>query len=322
MTSLADQIAHHWATRTKPLHSLGRLEDIATRYCLIRNQLLPRCDRFGLFLCAASHGITAEGVSLYPPAVTAQMLANFRAGNAAINVLARLHNVTLHLEDCGVAHGTANFLHAPAMTPQQCDAQLTAGAEKATLASHLYDAVALGEMGIGNTTSAAALLAALGPFTGPEVAGRGAGLNPEQIAHKASVIDRALAFHQLTTTDPLRALTSVGGFEIARMVGFLLAAAERRLPVMLDGFITTAAALVATRLDPRVSEILFFSHLSAEKAHRLLLDLLDADPYLDLGLRLGEGSGAILGLHLLHTAMKLYSEMASFDSAHVSQANS
>lgn len=321
MTSLPEQIAHHWATRTKPLHSLGRLEELSTRYCLVRDQLLPRCERFGLYLYAADHGITAEGISLYPREVTAQMLANFRAGNAAINVLARLHNVTLHLEDCGVGTGTANFLHAPAMSPAECDALLISGREDAQLASHLYDAVALGEMGIGNTTSAAALLAALGPFSGPEVAGRGTGLPADKVAHKAAVIDRAIAFHQLSPNDPLRALHCVGGFEIARMVGFLLAAAEFHLPVMLDGFITTAAALVATRLNPQVHEILFFSHCSAEKAHRLMLDVLDADPYLDLGLRLGEGTGAILGLHLLHTAMKLYTEMASFDSAHVSQAN-
>jgi len=197
VTSLPDQIAHHWATRTKPLHSLGRLEELSTRYCLVRDHLLPRCDRFGLYLYAADHGITAEGISLYPREVTAQMLANFRAGNAAINVLARLHNVTLHLEDCGVGTGTANFLHAPAMSPAECDALLISGHEDAQIASHLYDAVALGEMGIGNTTSAAALLAALGPFTGPEVAGRGTGLPFEKVAHKASVIDRALAFHQL-----------------------------------------------------------------------------------------------------------------------------
>lgn len=319
---LLDAVNAQWNSRTKPVGSLGRLEDLAREYCLMRGEVLPRIEKQGLYLFAGDHGITEEGVSLYPKAVTAQMLANFQAGGAALNVLARLHGVNVHIVDAGVGKGTRNFAREAAMTDQECADRLAEGREDARLAGEVYQLVGVGEMGIGNTTSAAAILAALGGYSGAEVAGRGTGLDADGVGHKAQVIDAALALHELRGATPQRVLACVGGFEIARMTGFLLECARLHLPVMIDGFITSAAALVAMKIEARARDFFFFSHQSAEKGHRLMLELLDGDPLLELGMRLGEGTGAILGMHLLHCAMKLYEEMASFESAAVSRSES
>ena len=319
---LRSEIDARWNSRTKPLGSLGRLEDLARDYCLIRGELLPRCERLGVYVFAADHGIADEGVSLYPKAVTAQMVANFQAGGAAVNVLARQHGVSVEIVDAGVGAGTKNCAYEAAMTAAECDARIETGRAAARLAAGRFDLVGVGEMGIGNTTSAAAMLAALEGLSGPEVAGRGTGLDDEGVAHKARVIDTALDLHRLNGAGAMRVLQCVGGFEIAAMSGFLMEAAALRLPVMLDGFITAAAALAAVRMDPSTRATLFFSHRSAERAHRLLLDALDGDPLLDLGMRLGEGSGAILGMHLLRCAVALYRDMASFESAQVSRSAS
>lgn len=321
-TELTKEIDARWNSRTKPLGSLGRLEDLARDYCLIREETVPKLERLGLYLYAADHGITEEGISLYPKEVTRQMLANFEAGGAAVNVLARQHGVTVQIIDAGVGMGTRNFAREPAMSPAECDVHLAAGRADAREASSKFDLVGIGEMGIGNTTSAAAMLAAITGRSGSEVAGRGTGLDAQGVRHKAEVIDLAIELHKLLRAPARRVLETVGGFEIARMTGFLLEAQHLKLPVMLDGFITGAAALAAVKMEPRTREILFFSHRSAERAHGLLLEELDGDPLLDLGMRLGEGSGAIFGMHLVLCAMRLYLEMASFESAQVSRSDS
>ena len=321
-TELAKQIDARWNSRTKPLGSLGRLEDLARDYCLVRGESVPKLERRGLYLYAADHGITDEGISLYPKEVTRQMLANFEAGGAAVNVLARQHGVEVQIIDAGVGTGTKNFAREPAMSKAECDAQIAAGREDAREASSKFDLVGIGEMGIGNTTSASAMLAAITGRSGVEVAGKGTGLDAQGVRHKAEVIDLAIEHHKLSLAPARMVLETVGGFEIARMAGFLMEAHRLKLPVMLDGFITGAAALAAVRMEPQTRGILMFSHRSAERAHGLLLEELDGDPLLDLGMRLGEGSAAILGMHLLVCAMRLYLEMASFESAHVSRSDS
>lgn len=319
---LQEQIEARWNSRTKPQGSLGRLEAIARDYCLMRDNALPSIDKMGVYLYAGDHGVTEEGISLFPKSVTRQMVANFEAGGAAVNVLARAHDINVHVIDAGVGEGTRNFAREMAMTLAERDACLAAGAADARRAAAQYQLVGVGEMGIGNTTSAAAILAALGNTSGAEAAGRGTGLDEAGVRHKATVIDRAVALHELHKAPAGQVLAAVGGFEIARMTGFLIEAARLRLPVVMDGFITCAAALVAVRLEPATRDFLFFSHRSAERGHGLMLDLLDADPILELDMRLGEGSGAILGMHLIDCSLKLYREMASFESADVSRSNS
>jgi nicotinate-nucleotide--dimethylbenzimidazole phosphoribosyltransferase len=321
-SDLLDAIEQRWNSRTKPLGSLGRLEDLGRDYCLMRGQVLPELSRMGLYLYAADHGVTEEGISLYPKEVTRQMVANFEAGGAAVNVLARAHVVDVRVVDAGVGAGTRNFAREHAMSTIERDALLEAGRADAREASSRFDLVGVGEMGIGNTTSAAAILAALGGFSGLEVAGRGTGLDEQGVRLKARVIDGALELHDLRGAEAAEILAAVGGFEIARMAGFLIEAGRLRLPVMLDGFITGAAAMVAVGMEPATREVLFFSHRSTERGHGLMLELLDGDPLLELGMRLGEGSGAILGVHLVRCAVQLYREMASFESAQVSRSES
>ena len=321
-SDLLDAIEQRWNSRTKPLGSLGRLEDLGRDYCLMRGEALPELTRMGLFLYAADHGVTEEGVSLYPKEVTRQMVANFDAGGAAVNVLARAHGVEVCVIDAGVGAGTRNFAREHAMSAAEREERIEAGRQDAREAASRFDLVGVGEMGIGNTTSAAAILAALGGFSGIEVAGRGTGLSEQGVRLKAQVIDAALAKHRLHGAEAGEVLAAVGGFEIARMAGFLMEAGRLRLPVMLDGFITGAAAMAAVSMEPATREVLFFSHRSTERGHALMLELLDGDPLLELGMRLGEGSGAVLGMHLVGCAMKLYREMASFESAHVSRSDS
>lgn len=321
-TSLsAAEIAAHWDSRTKPPGSLGRLESLAAEFLLLKANPAAQASRQALYLFAADHGITAEGISPYPSAVTAQMMANFTAGGAALNVLAKMHSVDVQLIDAGVGRGTRNFAQEPAMTASELDAALEKGRAYCRHAAEHYDIAGLGEMGIGNTTSAAALMAAYLRIPAEQTAGPGTGLDAAGVVHKAQVIDRALATHNLAHANAHTILATVGGLEIAQMAGFLLTASDLRFPVMLDGFITTAAALAAIQLHPPVREILFFSHVSAEPAHRHLLVHMGACPLLDLGLRLGEGTAAILGMHLLRTALNLYHQMASFESAQVSRAD-
>jgi nicotinate-nucleotide--dimethylbenzimidazole phosphoribosyltransferase len=303
--------------KTKPQGSLGRLEDLAVRIAGIRREASPGQLRAVIVLAAADHGVAARGVSAYPQEVTAQMLANFRAGGAAVCVLARRTGAELRVFDLGVGAGTADIAEGPAMTRARAEDCLAQGdAVAAELAAEGFGIVALGEMGIGNTTSASALAAAfLG--VGPEaVVGRGTGLDDAALARKVEVVRAALAANPVD--DPLGRLAGLGGFEIAFLAGVARGAASRGVVVLLDGFITGVAALAADQLSPGARDAMVAAHLSTEPGHRLVLEALGLEPLLDLGLRLGEGSGAALALPLLHASLAILEEMATFESAGVS----
>jgi nicotinate-nucleotide--dimethylbenzimidazole phosphoribosyltransferase len=320
----------HLDRLTKPPGSLGRLEALIVQLAGISGSGAPRIDRPAIVVFAADHGVTAQGVSAYPSTVTAQMVANFEAGGAAVNVLARATGAKLVVIDVGVAGpdpgppsrirpGTRDMTVEPAMTGDEARAAIGVGRDVVRgLVDDGCDAIALGEMGIGNTTAASALVAALTGRLPAEGTGRGTGLDDEAVRHKVAVIEAALGRHQPRRDDPLGTLAAVGGLEIAALVGAMLATAEARLPIVLDGFITGASALVAAAVAPNLAPRLIASHRSAEPGHRVVLELLGLEPLLDLDLRLGEGSGAALALPLLRAGTLLFAEMATFDSAGVS----
>jgi nicotinate-nucleotide--dimethylbenzimidazole phosphoribosyltransferase len=318
---------------TKPQGSLGKLEELGRRIAAIQGRVLPQLGRKRLFVFAADHGITAEGVSAYPKEVTAQMTYNFLRGGAAINVLARQYGVEVAvidvgvdyefgavrgLRNCKVRRGTENFSRGPAMTRVEARQSVETGIrlvqEVAAEGPFLLGA---GEMGIGNTTSAAAVLCA---FTGAlpwDVAGRGTGIDDLTLAKKVAAIEHGLDLNRPNANDPLDVLAKVGGLEIGALAGMVLGAAAFRIPMVLDGFITGVAALAACRLCPSVSEVLFASHLSAERSHRLVLEELKLGPLLDLQLRLGEGTGACLVMNLIEAAVRVMNEMETFESARI-----
>ncbi len=317
---------------TKPPGSLGRLEELAARLVLIGGTLAPRLADPVIFTLAADHGVVAEGVSAYPQAVTAQMVENICRGGAAISVLAAHVGARLVVADLGVAGplaphprlvrcpvgpGTRNLAREPAMTRAEALRAIAAGAALVEAAGP--DGVGTGEMGIGNTTAASALTAALTGADPAAVTGPGTGLDEAGRRRKVEVIRGALALHRPDPRDPLGVLAAVGGFEIAGLVGVILAGAARRVPVVLDGFIATAAALVAVRLAPAAREYLLAAHRSAEPGHGLLLETLGLAPCLDLRMRLGEGTGAALGIGLLRAALACYLGMATFKEAGVSE---
>ena len=321
---------------TKPVGSLGRLEEVAVHYLGIIGKVSPpRLDPV-VFTLAADHGVTAEGVSAYPQSVTAQMVKNFVHGGAGVNVLARHAGASLRLVDMGVAgdlnqyagllnhkiaYGTKNFLREPAMSREQALQSIQVGRDLAKAAcADGKNLLAVGEMGIGNTTASAAIASVLTGQSVEHVTGRGTGVDDEHLKQKISVIEQALALHRPTPSDGLEVLTKVGGFEIGGMAGLMLGAAACRVPVVLDGFITGASALIAVALEPRCREYLIASHLSQEPGHRIVLDHLGLEPLLDLRMRLGEGTGACLAVTLIHAALKIYSEMATFEEAHVDGA--
>lgn len=323
-----DPVKQRWDSLTKPPGSLGRLEEIVAAIARQQGRPRPSLRRKSLYIFCGDHGVTAEGVSAYPSEVTRQMVLNFVAGGAAINVLCRRIGIRTVIVDAGVkgepvpgvvvrkiAEGTRNLMHGPAMTRAETEQALEIGRE---LASEPDDIRAVGEMGIGNTTPASALLCAFAGVSPREAVGPGTGLSAEGVARKAEVIEAALALHQPNPADPLGVLARLGGYEIAMMAGFLLGSARRRVPVMMDGFISCSAALVATRLEPTVSEYLLYSHRSAEPAHARMLAELSAAPLLDLNMRLGEGTGAALAISLAEHALALYDEMATFEEAAVS----
>jgi nicotinate-nucleotide--dimethylbenzimidazole phosphoribosyltransferase len=318
---------------TKPPGSLGRLEELAARYVAIRQELLPPLNKKLVVVFAADHGVVAEGVSAYPQEVTFQMVYNFLKGGAGINVLARHVGAGVEVVDMGVmhdfaeapgliqrkvAHGSRNLAREPAMSRDEAVRAVLVGVERAQAAIAAgVDALAAGDMGIGNTTPAAALAAV---FTGhpPEaVTGRGTGIDDASLNRKVAVIEQALALHRPDPADPLGALAQVGGLEIAGIAGLVLGAAAGRRPLLLDGFIATAGALVAARLAPAVTDYLIASHRSVEPGHRLMLEALGLTPLLAFNLRLGEGTGAALGLGLLEAGLKIYKEMATFAEAGV-----
>jgi nicotinate-nucleotide--dimethylbenzimidazole phosphoribosyltransferase len=324
----------HLDALTKPPGSLGRLEEIAVRLAAVRGGP-PRVDRPVVFIFAADHGVVAEGVSAYPQVVTAQMVENFVRGGAAINVLARQAGARVVVADfgvigplppaeglvsCRIATGTANIARGPAMTREQATLAIERGAALAEAAMDAgADLLATGEMGIGNTTAAAAITAALTGASPEMVTGRGTGVDDAGWRRKVEIVGVALAVNRPDAADGLDVLAKVGGFEIAGLVGVILAGAARGVPVALDGFISTAAGLIATALEPRARFALFASHRSAEPGHALALAHLTLAPYLDLSLRLGEGTGAALFIHLARAAALIYSEMATFKSAGISE---
>ncbi|UVM60043.1 nicotinate-nucleotide--dimethylbenzimidazole phosphoribosyltransferase [Pseudomonas sp. B21-010] len=318
---------------TKPAGSLGRLESVAVQLAGLQGQVKPSLDQLWIAIFAGDHGVVAEGVSAYPQEVTGQMLLNFVSGGAAISVLARqlgaslevvdLGTVTPSLDLPGVRHlnvgpGTANFVQGPAMTVSQGELALHAGRDSVARAvaagTHLFIG---GEMGIGNTTAASALACALLECPVAHLVGPGTGLDAAGVSRKAQVIERALALHAAQGHDPLQTLFNLGGFEIAALVGAYLACAQQGVAVLVDGFICSVAALVAVRINPACRPWLLFGHRGAEPGHRHVLETLGAEPLLDLGLRLGEGSGAALAVPLLRLACDLHGQMATFAEAAV-----
>ncbi len=330
---LTARLQHKIDQKTKPRGALGRLEDLALQLGLIQRSESPALQQPQMVVFAADHGIAAEGVSAYPQAVTMQMVANMLAGGAAINVFARQHGFALQVVDAGVAadlpphaqllrqkiaHGSKNICTGPAMSRAEAKAALVAG--MAVMRSLPGNVVAFGEMGIANTSPAALLLARLTGASIADATGRGTGLDDQQLRHKQAVLGRALLRHPATEPrDVVGELAALSGFEIAMMAGAMLQAASQRRVVLVDGFIAGAAALVACALAPPVRGYLVFCHRSSETGHRLLLDHLGARPLLELDLRLGEGTGALLAWPLLQSAAGFLNEMASFESAGVSQ---
>jgi nicotinate-nucleotide--dimethylbenzimidazole phosphoribosyltransferase len=324
---------------TKPLGSLGRLEDLAAQLMAIRREDLSLPLNKAAYIFAADHGITAEGVSAYPSAVTHQMVLNFLAGGAAVNVLARLHGVTLHVVDVGVdaefnnieglvhhkiSNGTNNMLREAAMTDEELSRALRVGAQLAIEAAAAGQTIlAVGEMGIGNTTSASAITCAITGSAETLATGRGTGLDTAAHARKIAIVEAILKKHfaNHSSRSPLEVLRCVGGLEIAAMTGMILAAARNRIAIVADGFISTAAAAVAVTIEPKVGGYLIAGHRSEEPGHRLLLDHLKLTPILSLDMRLGEGSGAVLAMPILESAIGIYSQMATFASAGVSEAS-
>ena len=323
---------------TKPRGSLGRLEELVMRYGLARQQTDIAAPRKALFVFCADHGIAAEGVSAYPQDVTHQMVANFLAGGAAINVLCRQNDIDPVIVDMGVNHafepgrgiidrkigpGTRNFLREPAMTLAEAVRSVEAGIGLARAAARLhYTLLAVGEMGIANTTASSAVVAAVTGRDPFELVGVGTGITAEQRAHKADVVRRALEHHRPRAQDPLAVLAAVGGFEIGGMCGFLLGAAACKAPVVVDGFIASAGALLAMGLAPDLRDYLFLSHESTEPGHQAITESIGLKPLLSLEMRLGEGTGSALAIGVIDAALRLYREMATFASAGVSDKGS
>jgi len=318
--ALAEAIDAALAAKTMPAGALAGLADLARAIARCQGSATPQVERTALLVFAGDHGIVAEGVSAYPAEVTGQMLANFAAGGAAVNVFCRANQIALEVIDAGVGRPTANFAREPAMTEAQAQAHIDAGAAaaRAAIARHRAQALGLGEMGIGNTASAAALTARLLGLDAARCVGPGTGLDAERLAHKRAVVERALARHASATT-PLAALAAFGGHEIAMLVGAIEAAAQQRCVTVIDGYVVTAALLVAWRRNPAVLRACVFAHRSAEPGHAHALSALGARPLLDLGMRLGEGSGAALAMPLLRAAARMLVEMASFEQAGVSR---
>ena len=322
---------------TKPLGSLGRLEELSVQLAGIQGKAIPRIEDKAIITMAGDHGVVAEKIGNWPQEVTAQMVYNFLRGGAGINVLARRVGARVIVVDMGIAtdlepdpqllsrkvdFGTRNMALGPAMTAEQAVKAIEAGIEIVTAeVSRGLDIAGTGDMGIGNTTASSAICAVMTGKAVSKVAGRGTGLTDEQLAHKVKIIDRALAVNHPDPAQPLDVLAKVGGFEIAGLVGVMLGAAANRIPVVIDGFISGAAALIATTLAPRLKDFIIAAHLSAEAGHRMLLEYLGLKPLLALDMRLGEGTGAALGIFLAETAARVLAEMATFTEAGVSEGD-
>src|SRR6516225_5353876 len=322
---------------TKPMGSLGRLEEIAVRLVAMREEERPGCTSKAIFTLAADHGVTEEGVSAYPKVVTRQMVLNFLSGGAAINVLCRHCGIAVIVVDIGVdgefsdlpgllprkvARGTRNMAREAAMSEEELESALRGGLDLARLADEQgRTLIGTGDMGIGNTTAASAITAALTGRSVAAVTGRGTGVDESALRHKIEVIERALAANQPNRSDPLDVLRKVGGLEIAGLTGLIVGAAARRIPVVIDGFISTAAATVACAIEPKVRDFIFAGHRSSEPGHSALLEFIGQRPLLDLEMRLGEGTGAALAMTIIEAAAKILDQMATFSSAGVSEAS-
>ena len=320
---------------TKPTGALGDLEQIAITLASLQGTVFPKINKPWISIFAGDHGVVEENISAYPQAVTRQMLQNFASGGAAISVIAKHHQAHLQVIDCGtvgdaynytgverhcIRAGTANFAKQAAMTEQECQAALQLGKNSVDLAkSKGADIFIAGEMGIGNTCSASALACLLLDESAQQLTGVGTGINTEQLQHKINVIDQAVKLHKNdVTNNPLKILAAVGGLEIAAMVGTYLRGAQMGLPIVVDGFISSVAALCAVRIQPLVREWMLFGHQSAEYGHQRILKELNAQPILNMNLRLGEGSGAGLALSTIQLACVLHNQMATFAEAAVS----
>ena len=320
---------------TKPAGSLGRLEELSVRIAGIQGKAKPQIKDKAMITMAGDHGVVDEKVGNWPREVTAQMVENFLRGGAGINVLTRQAGARIIFVDMGVAsdlkpdpqlivkkvdYGTKNMCLGPAMTGEQAVKAVEAGIEVVNSeAKKGLDIVGTGDMGIGNTTASSAIFASLSGKTAAEVTGRGTGLSDEQLAHKIDVIQRALAVNKPNRSQPLQVLAKVGGFEIGGLSGVMLGAAARRIPVVIDGFISGAAALIAVALAPQLKDYLIAAHVSAEAGHAAMLQYLDLKPLLSLDMRLGEGTGAALGIFLAEAAVRTLNEMATFAEAGVSE---
>jgi len=322
-------------TLTKPLGSLGRLEELSIKLAGIRGEPIPRINHKAIVTMAADHGVVAEGVSAYPQAVTPQMVLNFLRGGAGINVLAKHAGARIIVVDMGVAsdmephpalvsrkiaRGTSDMARGPAMSREQAIKSIEVGLEIVEKeVKKGLDIVGTGDMGIGNTTPSSAITAAITGEKVEKVTGRGTGIDDKQLAHKVEVIERALKANKPNPDDAMDVLAKVGGFEIGGICGVIVGAAAHRIPVVIDGFISGAAALIAVGLSPRVKDYLIASHCSVEIGHKAILKYLGLKPILDLELRLGEGTGAALGIFLVEAAAKILAEMATFAEAGVSE---
>ncbi|NMW18977.1 MAG: nicotinate-nucleotide--dimethylbenzimidazole phosphoribosyltransferase [Chlorobiaceae bacterium] len=333
--SLSAAAQAHLDDLTKPQGSLGRLEEIALKYVLATGLLTPVLSKKKICCFAADHGVAAEGVSAFPAEVTPQMVYNMLNGGAAINVLTRHAGADLDVVDMGVNHdfpdlpglvkrkvkpGSANITIGPAMSEEDALQAVLSGAGLAVEAYKAgYHILGTGEMGIANTTPATALYSVMLDVPVESITGRGTGIDDERLKHKIGIIKKAIEVNASRSTTPFGALAALGGYEIAAIAGFVLGAASCRVPVVVDGFISSSGAVVALKLCPAVEDYLFFSHLSNEQGHRVVMLKLGARPILDLDLRLGEGTGAALSMQLIEGALKIYNEMATFSGAQVSE---
>ncbi|HWI41239.1 MAG TPA: nicotinate-nucleotide--dimethylbenzimidazole phosphoribosyltransferase [Verrucomicrobiae bacterium] len=321
--------------KTKPLGSLGRLEEIASRFCAITGCTDGCCGKKVIFTFAGDHGVVEEGVSAFPKEVTPQMVYNFLTGGAGVNVLARHAGAEVRVVDIGVDHdfeptpglllrkvgrGTRNLCRGAAMTREEAVAAVEVGIELAAEAAREgVSLVGTGEMGIGNTTPSSAMIAVFSGLPVEEVTHRGTGIDDQALLRKREVIARGLEVNRPDPSDPLDVLAKVGGFEIAGIAGLVLGCAAERIPVVVDGFISTAGALVACEIDPRVKDYIFASHKSVEVGHAFMLQRIGAEPILDLRMRLGEGTGAALAMGIIEASLKILREMATFSQAGVSE---
>ena len=332
--SLLDKAQAHLDSLTKPPGSLGILEEIAKRYVAIQNSESPTLKKISTVVFAADHGVTAEGISAYPPEVTPQMVMNFLNNGAAVNVLANHINAEVTIVDIGVnyqfqshptlldrkiALGTKNFSKEPSMTRSQAETSIATGIEIAEeSAKNGFDILTTGEMGIGNTTPSSAIFSILGNTQVEDVTGRGTGIDDAALIKKISVIKKGITLHQPDPDDPIDILAKVGGFEIGGIAGLILGAAAQKIPVVVDGFISSAGAALALKMSPSAGDYIFPSHRSSEPGHKIFFELLGHPPLFDLNMRLGEGTGALLAVNLIQSAIKIYNEMATFQSAGVS----